>query len=651
MKKDYWIDSVGFAAVKILGIFFRNIPLGLSLWIGRRIGDLSIFVNSKRWRIAYTNLKAAFPEKEPCEIKLITRRSFQNLGMNLIEVFRIPKLNLAYIDRFIKFENLEFLNNSLASKKGLVLLTAHFGNWELSSIFGSLKGYKVCVFAREQKYSRLNELLNKYRALTGCIVIQKGISTREVLKRLKKNEIVGMLLDQDAGESGEFIDFFGRPASTPLGPISFAMKTGSKIVPAFIIRDKGFRHIIEIERPIELDPAKTKEENIRIALIEFNNLLESYIRRYPEQWLWAHKRWKSSPQRSILVLSDQKAGHLNQSMAVAEMVEETLSSRLKAKTLVSIVEVRFKNRLSRFLLNTFSLISMRGCQGCLICLKKFLTKESYRNLKNRYADIIISCGSSLAGLNLILKRENNAKSIVVMNPGFLPKRLFNLIISPRHDGLKEGGNILITEGAPNRIRDEAIKKGIEILEGHGSWVMGHGGIGLLVGGDTKDFRLLRRDVEAVSEGVLRISEEYNRDIFITTSRRTSKEIEEVIKKKFSSFTHCKLLIIANDKNIEGAVPGIFGLSEVVILSPESISMISEAASSGRYAVVFMAQGSRLKAQGKYERFLRNFEDKGYIRIARPDEIYGAVKQILKERPKNEVLNDRAKIIERLKGFV
>ena len=676
MKMDSIIDFLGFITVKSFSIFLWCIPLRPALWMGRRIGDIVYHANLKRRMIAYANLKSAFPEKSFHELKRINKAHFENLGMNVIELLKLPFMAKDYLERHVKLENRDRIKSSLEKGKGVLVLTAHFGNWEIASISASLNGYTMSVFAREQKYERLNNLLNQFRQSTGCKVITKGFSVKDIIKTLHNNGMVAMLSDQDAGANGVFVNFFNRPASTAPGIITFSLKTGAEILPSFIWRTGPGKHIARAGETFQLINTGNKENDMRENLQKITGILEDYIRKFPEQWLWAHKRWKSTPQRSILVLTDAKAGHSNQGMAVAEMTEEALGSRLQARQInekpivkIQAVEIKFKNKFTKMFLNLASIFASKRCQGCLRCLKFCLAKESFEEVKNKYGDIIISCGASLVAANIFLKYENNAKNVVIMKPGLGRNKKIDLIILPRHDVLRttdddqrksrakpRGGrrpkevpspsaslginsaegrtteNILIIDGAPNRITAPKTGNG--------------NGIGLLIGGDAKGFKLEKSDVKKVLDGILKIAEEKHLDIAASTSRRTSSEIDRLLKEKLSTNERCKLLVIANEKNIEGAVANIFGLSDIIILSPESMSMISEAASSGKYVMVF-----RLKVKNtKYDKMALNLEKNGYIYIAQPDEIYDKVKEILRTRPEVKRLDDREKITERLKAL-
>ncbi|MCM8782663.1 MAG: lysophospholipid acyltransferase family protein, partial [Candidatus Omnitrophica bacterium] len=357
-------DYLGYIAAKFLSFIFCLLPLRFSLFLGRGIGVLAFFINKKRRVVAYTNLKAAFcKEKGPAELRGLVKKVYQNLGQVLIEVLRFPVINSRYIQKFISIKGLKRLKEIMAQNKGIIILTGHFGNWELSSLIGGFLGFPISVLAREQKHTQLNELLNSYRQMAGCKVIKKGLSTRQLIKALQSGEIVGILADQDAGKLGIFVNFFGRPTSTHSGAFIFARKTGALILPTFIVREKGPYHRIDLLEPIKLKNNQDSDVDIYSAIQEFSNVLESYVRRYPSQWLWVHKRWKSTPQRPILILNDGKPGHLNQSIAVANIIQKYRQDKGTSveNTPYRIVDVRYKNNFLKTLLKICSNFSSSNC--------------------------------------------------------------------------------------------------------------------------------------------------------------------------------------------------------------------------------------------------------------------------------------------------
>ncbi|NQV04501.1 MAG: hypothetical protein HQ532_03285, partial [Candidatus Omnitrophica bacterium] len=228
------IDFLGFITVKLVSVLFLVIPLRLALWVGRRMGDLAYFLNSKRRSIAYANLKSAFPEKNAQEIKKILKAHYKNLGMSIVELLKLPVMGKRYLERYIRVEGLDRIKEARDNGKGVILLGGHFGNWEISSLGISASGQRMYIFAREQKHVRLNNLLNRYREMAGSKVVAKGFSVRDIIKALRDNSVVAMLIDQDAGANGTFVNFLNRPASMAQGPVTLGLKTGAAVMPTFM---------------------------------------------------------------------------------------------------------------------------------------------------------------------------------------------------------------------------------------------------------------------------------------------------------------------------------------------------------------------------------------------------------------------------------
>lgn len=639
-----------------MGFLLRKLPLNFALWLGGCLGKAGYYLRKKRRRIAYVNLKAAFGnQKSPRELIRINKNAFQNLGRNLIEVFLFPRIDKRYIDKYVQIEGMEEIDKALTAGKGVIFLTAHFGNWELSSLVAAIKGYPLKVLARQQKFPRLNRLLISYREVKGCRVISKGMAIRDIIKSLRNNEIVGVLADQDAGAKGVFIKFFGREASTAGGAIRIALGEKSKVLPAFIIREKGPEHRIVIKPPLNLEKTADLESNVGAGLQEFTSCLENFISGYPSQWLWQHKRWKSAPSRSIIILSDNKAGHVNQSKAVAKAIEKVY--KLPSAITSKVMEVEFKNKFARDLPLGCAAFASPNCQGCMSCLRFCLKRESYEKLIAAHGDIIISTGRSLCAINLILAKENCAKSIVLMKPpSFLINR-FDLVIAPEHDNLKSRANVLKTLAAPNLIDPEYLKEQAEKLKDSQSFrpesenIENRLRIGVLIGGDNPYFKLSKDLMERAIEAILTASSELNAEILLTTSRRTPEEIDNLLRQKLGHFQLCKLLVIANENNIEGAVSGILGLSQVVVVSGESISMLSEAVASGKYVLAFKLEDKVGQKSDRHERFLDNLIARGFITLVQVENLAEAIKKVCIERPALKLLDDNQRICQAVRKLL
>jgi hypothetical protein len=276
-----------------------------------------------------------------------------------------------------------------------------------------------------------------------------------------------------------------------------------------------------------------------------------------------------------------------------------------------------------------------------------LTKETYEILSGLKPDIVISAGSSTAGINLILSRENLSRSVVIMRPALLGTDKINLVIMPRHDHPLKRKNVLAIEGALNLID-------IKYLEEESTELIKSQGlnkenlyIGLLIGGDSKRFRLSGGLIRDLIGEVKTLAEDLGAEVLVTTSRRTPSEVEEVIKREFKGYARIKLMVIANEKNIPQAIGGILGLSKVVISSPESISMVSEAVSSKRYVFVFNAP--RLSLKHKY--FLNHFAKNKYIYLVERGGLNRAVKLVWRNKPAIPYLRDNYLVGEALKKIL
>lgn len=635
-RRDFLADYFLYSIVKFLAYLFRLLPLRLSLWVGRRLGDILYYLIGRRKSVACANLKAAFRGRYSSdELRKIIRSEYQSLSQSFIEVLKFPLFDDGYINEYIKVEGEDKIATALKKGRGAILLTAHFGNWELSSLVGALKGYKMNVLARWQKFERLNGYLNMMRSSKGANVIFKEDAREQIMRALNANEVVGILSDQDGGKRGEFVEFFDRSVSTPKGVAHFSLRTGAPIFPVFIIREKGPYHRIVVEDDISATASEDTGKNIHEILQRFATLLQKYVEEYPGQWLWLHKRWKSTPTKYVLVLSDGKAGHLRQSLSIANAIKE---ERIKSgygqnDTKIETLEVRFRNDFTRTI---FELLSFSGFN--LHLLPFCFSSQIFDKIESAYADYIVSCGSSLAGVSLSLKRQFNAKSVVIMRPNIYNIDKYDLAIIPAHDRPKHRQNVVVVRGAVADFNRESLKERANELKERAR-VAKDNVIGVLIGGDSKAYYLNPELVNGILDGVLLAAEDLDADILLTTSRRTSASVEKAIKERLADLDRIKLLLIANENNFDGAVEGILGLSDVLIASGESMAMVSEAVNSGKRVLVFIPQRKRPSLGAKQELALKDFEEQRLITISDPNSIRTDVCSLAKERPKTGVASD------------
>jgi KDO2-lipid IV(A) lauroyltransferase len=605
----------------------------------------------KHRALAYANIKTAFGNKfSLLRIRKATRQFYRNFGQNLIDIFLVPLVNPDYIKKHITIENMEYVKEAFAKSKGVIFLGVHEGSWELSNVIGANLGFSYHILIRPQPgYPRLEGLLNSYRSQRGCKLITRKSQTRRLIKALKNNDAVGMTFDQ-GGKAGALVDFFGRPASFATGAIRLALKYDASIIPGFFLRTEGAKIKFVFQPPLKLKKSGDLETDIQDNLAVLTRIFEKHISDYPQEYLWTHKIWKYTNRKNILILSDAKVGHLRQAESLARLTSALLKEKGITANIVQL-EVKFKYRLAKFGFILSSIFCGKyACQGCLACLKKFLDKTTYEKLVGIAADIVISCGSSLAPVNFIISRQNLAKSCVIMRPGFLGTQRFDLVVMSRHDHPPRAKNVVVTEGALNLIDAEYLQNcKAQIINNVARYAPSDKEpyIGLLIGGDSKNFRLAPELLNEVAKQIKLFAEISGAKILVTTSRRTSREVEIMVKHEFKYFSPCQLLIIANEKNISQAVGGILALSSMVITSAESISMISEAVSSRKYVLVFHSEG----LSRKHQRFLEYYVQHKYVYLVKANRICSQLEKIWLEKSKIPMPDDNLLVREAIKRII
>jgi len=629
------IDWLLCAFVKAIGWLFCRLPPAVCVRLGQAVGWPAFWLQPKRVRIAQMNLKAAFGARfTPAQRRRIIRGIFEELVVGVVEMLRLPVIDQAYVDRYIEIVGRKHFEAAVASGSPVIILTGHCGNWELSSIAAALKGYPAVALAREQAhFPKLYRLLVSYRESKGCRIVHKGGAMRQLVKALEERHIVGIVGDQ-ASRQGIPVTFFGRTALFATGPFELARRSGALIVPIFMHRKQGPFHRLIIEPPIRFPKRGTPEAMVRAGIEQFVALLTQHIEQTPAQWLWLHKRWKHTPDRRVLVLSDGKLGHLKQSMIVLQAFKE------QAKTAQEqVIDVRYRHRLGRALLATWAWLIPRGW-GALGALRLGLELSCFHQLASASADLIVSCGSSVAPVTVLLTSQNLAKSVVIMNPAPIPLRKFSLAFVPVHDRVARRPNVVETVGALTGVNDGQIREARERLRAHprfrlpGDREDGRPNIVLLLGGDTDEYRLTTGFVETLVRHILTVCEDLNGCCLVTTSRRTPSEVERVLVERLANHPRCRLLLLASRDQLNGTLEGMLGWAQVVVVTGESISMISEACASGRYVVVVEPPLRYTESwqATKPQRYIRFLSDQHYIRNHPMPEVGHAIRQVLTRRP-------------------
>lgn len=271
------------------------LPETLSLWMGRRLGNLLYYLDLEHRKTALQNLHVAFGrEKSGKEIRSIARRNFQNLGMTAIEFFRLPGMDVEAFRGKVKIEGLENCRKALDNKKGILLLLSHFGNWELMGMMSRYLESSIAVIARPMKKNkRVNRFVGEIRKGTGLEVISTEKASRRVIRVLSQNRMVGILIDQRAKRSeGIWVDFFGKKAPSTPALAVLAMRTGAPVLPVFMIRNGHRRHRLLIQEPLQLADTGNIKKDVETNTQLMNQTVESMIRQHPDQWFWVHRRWE-----------------------------------------------------------------------------------------------------------------------------------------------------------------------------------------------------------------------------------------------------------------------------------------------------------------------------------------------------------------------
>ncbi|MGB2981052.1 MAG: lysophospholipid acyltransferase family protein [Candidatus Zixiibacteriota bacterium] len=283
---EYWITY-------LMGGFVRIIPYRLALALGSFLGWLAFDIFRVRRKVTLINLRNSMGRRKD-GLAGIGRRAYRNFGKSMVEYLLFPSLDKEKIEQMVEFEGAEHWDETLKKGKGAILVTGHFGSWELMGAATSQRGYPVDFLVGEQHNVLVDNLMNDYRRSMGIGIIKMGAAAKGVIRALKNNRFVAMLSDQDAGSDGAVVEFFGRPASTPKGPAAFALKMDAPIVMAFIIRESARKQKVIIEKAIFGEKTRDKQEDIRRLTQAYTRVLEEYVRKYPDHWFWPHRRWKST---------------------------------------------------------------------------------------------------------------------------------------------------------------------------------------------------------------------------------------------------------------------------------------------------------------------------------------------------------------------
>lgn len=268
-----------------------SLPLKLGYKIATVISDLHYFFAAEDRRIMRDNLKAVFPELSERKIRRIRINTFRNFARYLVDFFRAKKVTLDFIKDKVIVKDRHFLDLALENKKGVIILSAHLGNWELGGMVVSLLGYDFWAVAMPHKDQRVNTFFNFQRERNGVKVIPLGHAVRKCLRVLRENKLLALVGDRDFSQKGRIVDFFGKPTVFPEGPAELSRKTGALILPVFMLRNQDQTFTLKFEKPLEHICTEDKDSDLLRIINQYKLIFEDYIRRYPDQWSMFRKFW------------------------------------------------------------------------------------------------------------------------------------------------------------------------------------------------------------------------------------------------------------------------------------------------------------------------------------------------------------------------
>ena len=279
--------------VKLLGV----LPRGAARKAGAFVGAVAYVVMGGLQRTGQRNLEIAFPEKTAAERDRILRTMYRNLGWLLAEVCQMHKYQRETTLRFLRYEGLEHYLAAHARGKGVLIVTGHLGAWELSSYYHSLMGHPMGMVIRRLDNAKVDRLVNEIRCLHGNKVLHKDDFARGLLAAMRRGETVGILMDTNmTPPQGVFVPFFGREACTASGLARVAKKTGAAVLPGFMVWEEAEqRDVLRFGEEIPVQATADDEADEVANTARFTAVIEEWVRRYPDQWLWVHRRWKTRP--------------------------------------------------------------------------------------------------------------------------------------------------------------------------------------------------------------------------------------------------------------------------------------------------------------------------------------------------------------------
>jgi len=284
------IHRLEYGSIRFFSAVFMILPLKLVYIIAKLLGVFTYNIIRIRRDVTVSNLKKSLGgELGEKELKRIARESYMNIGLTFIEMLLIPKFAGHVLD-MVDMSDSYILKHAMDTGNGVILVSCHFGNWELNGAAIAISGFPVTVVAKKQSNPYVDSLVNLNRTRFGMNIITPGASVKHIVRALRKHEIVGLISDQDAGRNGIFVDFFGRKASTPRGAAQLALKYNAPIVVTMSVRTGSGKY-----KSIFKNVNIRADDTVESITQRYTTVMENIIRRHPGQYFWMHRRWKTVP--------------------------------------------------------------------------------------------------------------------------------------------------------------------------------------------------------------------------------------------------------------------------------------------------------------------------------------------------------------------
>ncbi|MBO7611363.1 MAG: lysophospholipid acyltransferase family protein [Elusimicrobia bacterium] len=292
MKKNKKIQHyIEYISLKILVSFLHLFSMNTAKKIGFFLADIAFVFVPIRKKHIIDSLTKSFPLKSEQEIKKIAKDVYKQFVCTVVEIIFVSKMSDEQIKDAVCFQNIYLIEQALKKGKGGVIMSAHFGNWEMLAL-SFAKRYPLSVIVAKQENPYFDKIINGIRSTRGYKTIYKEFAPLGVLKALKRNEFVAILADQHAGVQGVYTPFFYREVSTPKGPAVFALRAKCPLYTGFCARQSNGRYVVTFEEII-LPDTGDDEKNIEIIMTEYNRILQRHVEENPSFWFWFHRRWKS----------------------------------------------------------------------------------------------------------------------------------------------------------------------------------------------------------------------------------------------------------------------------------------------------------------------------------------------------------------------